>query len=110
MNKVAFLPTVIQLLQDVIKAKLLIHLHTELYAYYLLAEMTNSFHESYPVLIHLDFWLFTFDVLNFRLLETPYEILQCQESWPNISSVNTTEINISVISTNLSCNCNLADL
>ena len=74
MNEVAFLPTVIQSLQDVIKVKLLIHLHTELYADYPCAEMTNSFHESYPGPIHLDFWLFTFDVLNFRILETPYEI------------------------------------
>lgn len=98
LNKAAFLQTVIQSLQDVFKATRQITFTYRIICIHLHAERTNSVHKNYLVLVHLDVWCFTFDLLNFRILETPYEILKCQESWPAINSVNITKIN--------KCQCN----
>lgn len=60
-NKVAFLPILTQSLQNVIKAKLLTAFTYRIISTGLHAEMTNNFHENYPVPVHWEFlFCFTF--------------------------------------------------
>lgn len=55
--------------------------------------MTNSLHEIYQVPVHLDFLFFLLFDVNFKILETSYKILKCQESWSNISPTNIIKTN-----------------